>query len=435
MIAILCATTVYSFSPLLLNALLLAPAGIIYFLAPQQNRAQHKKAKPPASARSSKDHNAKEVGSVDANKESELFPERPFLTAYRGAMMIATCISILAVDFPIFPRRFAKVENWGTSLMDLGVGSFVFSGGVVSARAIARSQLLKSPKDPFVKRLISSVRHSIPLLVLGLIRLYSVKGLDYAEHVTEYGVHWNFFFTLGFMAPFVEIVHALTAIIPSYGLLSAIIAVSYQVLLDSTDLTRYILVSPRGPSLLSKNREGVFSFLGYLAIFLAGRATGLRVIPRDSRASHLYTLATTSAVWSVAFAFLSTYLYGIGAGIPVSRRLANLPYVVWIVAFNNCQLFVFRLIERVCFPTVYRGADRASEKERGEFATSRIMRAFNKNGLAIFLIANLLTGAVNMGMNTLDANKYVAMSVLIGYASVITALALALDYWNLKLKL
>lgn len=349
--------------------------------------------------------------------------------------MIATCVSILAVDFPIFPRRFAKAENWGTSLMDLGVGSFVFSGGVVSARSIARSQLSKSPKDPFLKRLVSSMRHSIPLLVLGMVRLYSVKGLDYAEHVTEYGVHWNFFFTLGLMAPFAEIVHALTAVIPSYGFLSALIALSYQVILDSTDLTGYILVSPRGPSLLSKNREGVFSFIGYLAIFLAGRSTGLRVIPRDSRTSHLYTLATTSAIWSVALAFLSTYMLGMGAGVPVSRRLANLPYVVWIVAFNNCQLFVFRLIERICFPSVYSGADRASEKDRSGLATSRIMRAFNKNGLPIFLAANLLTGAVNMGINTLDANKYVAMNVLIGYAGAITALALALDHWDLKLKL
>jgi len=300
-------------------------------------------------------------------------------------------------------------------------------------------------KQALPRRLATSIRHSIPLLVLGLTRLYSVKGLDYAEHVTEYGVHWNFFFTLALLPPFVEIFHSLTALIPSYDLLSLLVAVVYQVVLESTDLKRYILVSPRGPSWLSKNREGIFSFLGYLAIFLAGRATGLRVIPRDPLASSktpsqarkglLIRLAIWSSMWIALFTFNSAYVFGFGAGIPVSRRLANMPYVLGVAAFNNAQLFLFCLLETMFFPSVHRATDKSSEEQRNTFATSRIMRAFNKNGLAVFLLANLLTGAVNLGMNTLDAGTGMAMAVLIGYAGVLSAVALLLDHWNVKLKL
>ncbi|KAL4871263.1 hypothetical protein BDV12DRAFT_194623 [Aspergillus spectabilis] len=432
-LAILFATTLYASAPWLLNLLLISPALLILLLNPRPRRT-NTKAKPPQAA-----------ASQDGSDAAMSLPIHPFLTTYRAAMMIITCIAILAVDFRVFPRRFAKAENWGTSLMDLGVGSFVFSGGVVSARSVLKDRISGvSAKKSLAQRFTSSIRHSIPLLVLGLTRLYSVKNLEYAEHVTEYGVHWNFFFTLGFLPPFVEIFEGLATIIPSYEILSLAVAVLYQVALESTDLKGYILVSPRGPDLLSKNREGVFSFLGYLAIFLAGRATGIRVIPsglsttpQQARKRVLTSLGVLALGCSALFALNSTYFLGYGAGIPVSRRLANMPYVLWVAAFNNAQLFLFCSIETLFFPSIHRAPSSAKNEEakRTALATSPILEAFNRGGLAVFLIANLLTGAVNLTVPTLDVNDGQAMVILVAYAAVITAVALGLDKANIKIAL
>ncbi|KAK2868027.1 Glucosaminyl phosphatidylinositol (GlcN-PI) nositol acylation protein, partial [Arthroderma sp. PD_2] len=173
---VLFAITFYSSQPVVLNILLLSPA--VLLLLSTKSKPVRQKAKPPGTK--SGESTAKSSRGSDA--ALDVFPQRPFITNYRGSLMIITCLSILAVDFKIFPRRFAKAENWGTSLMDLGVGSFVFSGGVVSARSILGGS--RASHGSFAKRLLASARHSIPLLILGLIRLYSVKGLDYAEHVT-----------------------------------------------------------------------------------------------------------------------------------------------------------------------------------------------------------------------------------------------------------
>lgn len=123
---------------------------------------------------------------------SSMNGKRPFIGVYRAYVVIATAIAILAVDFIIFPRRFAKAETYGSGLMDVGVGAYIISNAIVSPEARG----LLSRDTGFISPVMKSLKSSFPLLVLGIARLMSVKGTDYQEHVSEYGIHWNFFFTL-----------------------------------------------------------------------------------------------------------------------------------------------------------------------------------------------------------------------------------------------
>ncbi|KAF3764568.1 GPI-anchored wall transfer protein 1 [Cryphonectria parasitica EP155] len=448
--AALLAITLYANSAVLLIILLLAPALLVCALPPNTGARRKKPQLPPAakSGGSSSSSSSSSNNNKAGGRDLDVLSTKPFLTFFRGSILVLTSLAILAVDFRIFPRRFAKVETWGTSLMDVGVGAFVFSAGVVAARPVLKERAAhaggsRAMVTTLPRRLANACRHSVPLLVLGIVRLLSVKGLDYAEHVTEYGVHWNFFFTLAFLPPFVALFQSALKIIPSYAALALILGVAYQVVLESTSLKAYILTAPR-VDLLSRNREGVFSFLGYLAIFLTGQDTGMYVLPRKinprsgsggatQRTTLLMTLAVWCSIWSALYFLATDYNYG--AGLSVSRRLANLPYILGVAALGSLQLFAYCLVETLCFPGFYSAVDMKSEKEAYELATSRVLRAYNRNGLAIFLLANLLTGLVNMTVPTLDVGPVGSIGILVAYSAVLTAVAVALDAYNINIKL
>ncbi|KAK0631645.1 GPI-anchored wall transfer protein 1 [Immersiella caudata] len=430
----LLSVTLYSGTPVLLSTFLFATALFVYVI-PANPTGRRKKPKLPPNAQSDPKSSAPSGVAVG---QLGVLSTKPFLTTYRGSMMILTCICILAVDFRIFPRRFAKVETWGTSLMDMGVGSFVFSAGIVASRPVLKERA-DGRTTPLFTRLARSLRHSLPLLALGIIRLLSVKGLDYAEHVTEYGVHWNFFFTLGFLPPFIALFQSALSIIPSYAALALLLGTLYQVTLESTDLKAYILAGPR-TDLLSMNREGIFSFWGYLAIFLAGQDIGMLVLPRrlnargtSQRTRLLLALAAWSAVWSTLYFLCTDYNYG--TGLSVSRRMANLPYILWVVATNTVLLSIFYILDIVFFPSFYNANDTRTEKDAYLTATSQVLRAYNRNGLAVFLVANLLTGLVNMTVPTLHVGPMPTMGILAAYMAVVTALAVVLDVYDISIKL
>lgn len=100
-----------------------------------------------------------------------------------------TCIAILAVDFPYFPRRLAKAETFGTGLMDLGPGLYVFSFGLMLGLRMQRKtqatdkqggqvRLHNSSNSPRVL-LLRATRSVGPLAALGFARMILTKAVEY----------------------------------------------------------------------------------------------------------------------------------------------------------------------------------------------------------------------------------------------------------------
>ncbi|KAH0450017.1 hypothetical protein IEQ34_020709 [Dendrobium chrysotoxum] len=321
------------------------------------------------------------------------------ILSYRVFMVVMTCICILAVDFKIFPRRYAKTETYGTGLMDLGVGSFVVANSLVSrqARGIINWKV--------------ALQSVSPLVLLGAGRLIFTAGVDYQVHVGEYGVHWNFFFTLAAISLLTSIFH----IHPKYcGIFGLVILIAYQMSLKY-GLSNFLLSSERASNIISQNKEGLFRYwgmyligvhLGFSIFFVNGAST------KAANKQH-----TRSSVWILCIIFWSLTVILDRYVERVSRRMCNLSYVTFVLALNLQVLSVLMLSD---FVPVQRPL--------------LLEEVFNQNLLGSFLLANVLTGLVNLSIDTLSASSIAAVSILVGYMLFLIAAVSFAWFHNVSLK-
>lgn len=376
-----------------------------------------------------------------------------FLTNFRAWMNITTVICILAVDFKIFPRKFAKTEVYGYSLMDTGVGLFVIANALVAPEARGKSTDLKSNLFP---GMIKSLKSCIPLLMLGFGRYFAIEYFGYQRHITEYGVHWNFFITLAFVKLFTSMISK--TISSKYSLLSGLwILAMYEYGLNVKGLKKWILSEGSRDDFISANREGLVSIPGYVGLYLIGVSIGklihstyhnlstnsklnesveIKLFKLDIRVAYNQPMLLCIKLSLIASHFCAVMLV-CDSFLSVSRRLANAGYCAWIVTLSTILLTLLLLVEILVDIFVGSKMEKVNQKfgkeakERRlpkskarivvdeEFIESlEIFEAVNYNGLGFFLLANILTGTVNMSIRTLYVDDTFALKILVGYLAV-----------------
>lgn len=331
--------------------------------------------------------------------------KKDYITNCRATINLLSVIAILAVDFTIFPARFSKTLTTGFSLMDVGVGLFVFANGIVAPEVRGKRDSIGS-----------SIRSSLGLLVIGILRLVLTKLTHYNVSENEYGLHWNFFITLAFTKIFSSCV--LSIVQPKYVLVNAtLILIAHETLLQLSFKT-WVFHHFERDSFIDANKEGLVSAVGYLALYLYSLYFGyiIKHAEKSYRATNgKFLVITMTSLFMTIFC---------NHHFEVSRRLANAGYVFWVLFIGTFMTWLFYL------------ADHAQKHILGGHTKqSLIYESINYNGLVFFIIGNLLTGLVNLTISTRQVEAPIALLVLFFYM-VLNCTALFVFYvknWKLKL--
>lgn len=351
---------------------------------------------------------------------------RSLLTNFRAITNMLTVLCILAVDFHIFPRRFAKTETFGYGVMDLGVGLFIIANALVAPETHIAGNVEVCLRKAII--------HSIPLIILGAGRVFFTNQVNYQEHVTEYGQHWNFFFTLAvtklLCSLILKFVKQHTGI---YMLITVILLIFYEIILHY-GVREWILSDTPRLNFVSANREGLASNIGYTALYFGGVSLG-RILQKWERFNAVNNLSAVKKLFfTTVFLWIVTVFCENTVGI--SRRLANMGYFFWILSFTTTVLAMLLIVEFFIFLLQFltSGTKKPSVNPNVPFVP-KIMEAINTNGLLFFLMGNVLTGIINMSFQTFSLHSLSSFLIVTMYMFLNCATVTYLLQKNISLKI
>lgn len=368
---------------------------------------------------------------ISDKKVSNALEPRGLLASLLATLMLSVTVCILSVDFPIFPRRGAKTYDFGFSIMDAGVGAFIAFSGAVSPEA---KHAVESSTDRTIQTklglVLKTLSSSVPLIVLSCLRLVLIRYFEYREITEEYGTHLNFFAVLAAVKLISCLIYCIIGRRIKLNYVGAALIVAYQIFLNYYAMENIVANESRHNFFMA-NKEGFLSIIGLTGYHLV--YTRLQLIIDDASKTHkrygitqtLKALLRLAAPAIVGLIVMHNFVQ------PSSRRISNAAYVCW----SACMV-IFLL---GCEVTVNSGIAALQRRYHNvdDFG-SRIYTAFSQNAMPLFLLANILTGAINFTLATNSMQTLSSLATIAMYLVIISVVAMVTfdrpNLWRPKAK-
>jgi len=273
-------------------------------------------------------------------------------------------------------------------------------------------------KNLYIRDIVNVLKSLSPIIIISLARLIILSFIGYQEHVSEYGVHWNFFMTIVVVSIIFTIIDININYSAAFGIFIIIV---YQFLLSVFGISDILLLNNHPTqitsitTLIMMNKEGIFSLLGYISLQYIGAQLGNWLMKRrESLSDYWKTLRNLILLDIVLWAITLIISYTIQ--MP-SRRMANLSYVLWVLSSVILIIIPFYFMD-LLFKPVH----------------SVFIQSINNNLLIIFLLANLMTGLINISINTLTVGEIYAFIILMGYTFLISLISYILGIYKITIK-
>lgn len=353
---------------------------------------------------------------ISDKKVSNALEPSGLLASLLSTLMLSVTVCILGVDMPIFPRRGAKTSDTGFSIMDAGIGAFIAFSGAVSAEA---KHAVESSTDRTIQTklglVMKTLSSAIPLIVLSCLRLFLIRQFGYREITEEYGTHLNFFAVLAAVKLISCLVYCIIGRRIKLNHVGIAVIVIYQIFLNYYAMDNIVNNETRDTFFMA-NKEGFLSIIGLTGYHLV--YTRLQLIIDDASKTHkrygitqtLKALLRLAAPAMVGLIVMHNFVQ------PSSRRLSNAAYVCW-----SALMVIFLL---GCEVTVNAGIAALQRRYHNvdDFG-SKIYRSFSQNAMPLFLLANILTGVINISFDTNNMPDLTSLATIVSYLAFLSLVA------------